>query len=206
METLLKTEIDKFREWANRYPIAERSGEWECDYFHWTEIYAAFGCYLKSLNPIELSENSVVDLIYIIARDNELEELISLVSEEREWLSALLPHVLISSEHCAQWQFAKALGKNILQFHVSENALLELVKSPDEYVSRLALQSLGTIGSSHAEEFCEMAWKSGHEYQRIMALWVLKEIGSPKIVKYIAAAKKDGREYILQNVQEIEKA
>jgi HEAT repeat protein len=95
------------------------------------------------------------------------------------------------------------LGHNVLPFTETEGALLRLVEDHNEYVSRMALQALGRIGSKRTEGLCERAWATNHEYQRIMALWVLKEIGSPKLSSYLALAKEDGRKYVVSNAVEI---
>ena len=94
----------------------------------------------------------------------------------------------------------------MLDKNVAEDALLQLVEDANEYVSRMALQALGTIRSKHAEALCKQAWDSKHEYQRIMALWVLKEIKSKELNNYLQLAIKDGRKYVVQNANEIKNA
>jgi len=204
MLTSFHEEVEKFRVWALNYPLEERSGEWECDYEGWRELSRSFTAYLDSHSPNGVTNQAISDLLYAIARDNEMEELISELVERPRWFSLLLPGVVEWDEPDAKGTFAVALGSNVLPFAETERALLTLVDDQHEYVSRRALQSLGRIGSNHAEDLCERAWETNHEYQRIMALWVLKEIGSSKLGAYLARAKEDGREYLVCNAIEIE--
>lgn len=206
MEISLDNEVVRFKMWALTYPSETRSGEWECDYDYWKELYAAFTSFVESNSPDKLSEQDIKNIIYVVARDNEMENLVSELAEKPSWFKVVLPHVLESEESDAKWQFAVALGENILPFAESESALLKLVDDENEYLSRRALQSLGKIGSNKTESLCERAWETNHEYQRIMALWVLKQIHSEKLEKYLSLAKEDGREYVVSNANKIKNA
>jgi len=113
MTDSLNKEIQRFRDWAASYPMESRSGEWECDYEHWKELNSSFDDYLALNKPNEATSDEISDLIYAVARDNEMEELIDSVSENPEWFRRLLTEVLRTNEHDAKWQFAVALGKGI---------------------------------------------------------------------------------------------
>ncbi|MCP4582912.1 MAG: HEAT repeat domain-containing protein [candidate division Zixibacteria bacterium] len=206
MNTIFKIEVNKFKAWADTYLKKSPPAEWECDYQDWPALNRAFLALISEKYPTVLSKTEIDDLIYVIARDNEMEELIEEVASYPKLFELLLQNVLKSNERDAKWQFAVSLGKKILNKNVAENALLQLVEDSDEYVSRMALQSLGKIHSTHAEALCKRAWDSDHEYQRIMALWVLKEIGSNELTKYLHLAIKDGRKYVVQNANEIKNA
>lgn len=206
MASSFHEEIEKFRVWASNYPLEERSGEWECDYDGWRELTKSFESHLDSHSPDGANDEVVSDLLYVVARDNEMEDLISELVKRPEWFAFVLPYALVCDEPDARWQFAVGLGSGVLPLGQSEQALLRLVKDQNEYVSRKALQALGRIGSSYAESMCERAWETNHEYQRIMALWVLKEIGSPKLDTFLARAREDGREYVVSNATQIENA
>jgi hypothetical protein len=202
----LYIEVEKFRAWASNYPVEHRPGEWECDYAEWPALNRSFVAHLNSHSPRDADDLVVSDLIYAVARDNEMRDLVSEIVERSEWFAYLLPFVLECDEPDARWQFAVALGRRTLPFAVAENALMKLVADDHEYVSRMALQALGRIGSAHTESLCERAWATNHEYQRIMALWVLREIGSSKLSSYLALAKIDHRKYVVSNGLEIERA
>lgn len=206
MPSSFHAEVEKFRAWASSYQIEQRSGEWECDYEEWPALNRSFIAYLNSHSPQDANDHAISDLIYAVARDNEMEDMVSELAKRPEWFVFLLPFVLECDEPDARWQFAVTLGTRILPFADAEGALMKLVADQNEYVSRMALQALGRIGSPHTEHLCERAWDTDHEYQRVMALWVLKEIDSPNLDSYLALAKKDGRKYVVSNAIEIESA
>lgn len=203
MDLILKIEVDKFRAWASEYPEGRRSGEWECDYEEWPSLNSAFLGFIKNKAPSELTDAEIEDLIYVIARDNEMEELVEDVASKDELFKLLIPHVIESTENEAKWQFAVALGEGTLSHTFAEEALLSLVNDSDEYTSRRALQSLGRIGSEQTERLCIKAWETNHEYQRIMSLSVLKEIESKELSRYLDLALADGRKYVVKNANEI---
>src|SRR5688500_63343 len=70
------TEIEKFNLWAIQYSDQaqdERSGEWECSYDYWQDIYDQFSDFLENI-PVKNWTSDIKDkLLYIIARDNEME-------------------------------------------------------------------------------------------------------------------------------------
>lgn len=200
----IRSEVAKFRAWAQQYPAEDRYGEWECGYQAWTELHHAFIDCLETVSAADLCVDVVDDLIYAIARDNEISYLSSQLGQRPLLLSELLPYILSCEEPDTRWQTAKQLGKHVLPFATAESALLQLVEDQDEYVRRIALQALGFIGSPHAERLCRQAWESGHEYQRIMALWVLLTIESRQLGHYLALAREDGSKYLCINAAQIE--
>jgi len=206
MDLILKIEVDKFRLWASEYPEDHRSGEWECDYEDWPSLNSAFLNFIENKVPSELTDAEITDLIYVIARDNEMEELVEDVALKEGLFKLLIPHVIKSIENEAKWQFAVAIGEGTLSHAIAEEALLSLVNDGDEYTSRRALQSLGRIGSEQTERLCIKAWDTNHEYQRIMALSVLKEIESKELSRYLDLALIDGRKYVVKNANEIKNA
>lgn len=201
-----RQEVEKFKAWAAKYPIEERSGEWECDYAGWDTLYKATLEFLASLSPSNWDGTDVSDLLYVIARDNETENLASEVAKDTNRLLRLSRLVLDSPETDAKWQLAAQLGTLSDQAREAETLLLEFVDDKDEYVSRRALLSLGTLKSPKAEALAERAWSTGHEYQRIAALWVLRELSSDKLPMYIQKALEDGREYVVQNARQVQQA
>lgn len=200
----LSQEIDKFKAWAANYPIEQRYGEWECDYEEWDTLYKAVRSFLAS-SPIEKwSPAEIDDILYAIARDNEIEYLINEIKENPNVLLKLSSLALSSSESDAKWQLADRLGHLSSRAQEAEALLLEFVNDENEYVSRRALLALGNLKSPKAEELAEQAWNSGHEYQRIAALSVLKAISSQKLPIYVRKAIEDGREYIVHNARRIQ--
>jgi HEAT repeats len=194
----LQQEVDKFKAWAATYPIQERSGEWECDYSDWDTFHKAVLSFLASSSPEDWSDTEVSNLLYAIARDNEIEYLVKQVAKNSETLLRLSNLAVSSSEADAKWQLAVQLGALSSRVPEAETLLLKFVNDEDEYVSRRALLSLGALKSSRAEALAERAWDTGHQYQRIAALWVLKEISSDKLPVYVkkAEGKKEVEEWV----------
>ena len=204
MNPLLSTEVARFRSWASEYPVEHRTGEWECDYENWALLNRSFLDHLESHAPADATAAEISDILYAVGRDNEMEDLVATLSARSDWFLFLLPHALQVDDADVRWQFAVQLGLGAFPFAAAEVALLKLVQGEHEYVSRMALQALGRIGSANAEALCERAWKTGHEYQRIMALCVLNDIKSLKLNEYISMAKADGRRFVVSNAVEIE--
>src|ERR1700744_2864355 len=62
-----------FRNWADCYPAGQRYGEWECGYEQWSATTSAFTAFLDSGAPQLWDASTVEMLLYILARDNEME-------------------------------------------------------------------------------------------------------------------------------------
>lgn len=204
MDRLLSTEVARFRAWASEYPVERRTGEWECDYEKWAPLNQSFLGHLESHSPEDAAAAEIIDLLYVVGRDNEMEDLVAALAGKSDWFLFLLPYALQVDDADVRWQFAVQLGRGAFPFVVAESALLKLVQDEHEYVSRMALQALGRIGSTNVEALCERAWKTGHEYQRIMVLWVLNDIKSAKLNEYLSMAKADARRFVVSNAREIE--
>jgi hypothetical protein len=196
-------ETNKFKEWAKIYPDA-KSGEWECDYGSWDKYYKACIHLINNKAPKRLTDLEKSDLIYAIARDNELEHLIDKVAENETLLFSLCEASFIISENDAKWQFASRLGEVRNDVRYAEKLLLKFANDTNEYVSRRALLALSELGSSQTEECCIRAWETHHEYQRIAALSSLKTIESNMLSEYLNKAYKDGRKYLVAKAREIE--
>ena len=200
----INAEVNKFKNWANDYPERERSGEWECDYNDWDALYKSVLDFLLSSQDCEWTDSEINDLLYALARDNEMEYLAKELARDTNRLLKLAFYAIQSSESDAKWQLAVQLGVAGCPKEDAESLLLHFVEDENEYVKRRTLLSLGILKSSKAESLAERAWATGHEYQRIAALWVLKYIASSKLPEYLQRAKKDGRKYVIQNALEIQ--
>lgn len=67
----LEVEVTRFQAWADAYPVAERSGEWECDYDYWWRLHDAFSAFVTALPCAHWSTATTQMILYTIARDNE---------------------------------------------------------------------------------------------------------------------------------------
>ena len=48
VRVVLEAEVARFQMWADAYPVAERSGEWESDYADWGRLYEAFTAFVTA--------------------------------------------------------------------------------------------------------------------------------------------------------------
>lgn len=199
----LQVEVEKFKEWAALYPTHQRTGEWECDYEDWRLLWAAAIAVLESLPPSAWTEKCCANLLYAIARDNEVERIADELAGRPAALLELARQAIGSSERDAKWQLAVQLGALSTDKEDAETLLLRLVDDEDEYVCRRSLLALGALKSVHAECLAERAWLTGHEYQRIAALWVLKDVAPTKFAQYVRLAKEDGRKFVVENALQV---
>lgn len=190
----LKAEVARFRSWAETYPVAERSGEWEMDYTGWQDLWPAFAAFVRGSSARDWDEDTQQLLLYVIARDNEMGEAADEVAKNPDQLLLLAERALASEERYAASQLATQLGK--LDALQAEPLLLRFAQHHDEYVRRLALLALASIGSSHVEELAVAAWETGHEYQRMAALDALSRVSSSLVAEYTTRAEADGRPYL----------
>lgn len=138
-------------------------------------------------------------VIYIVARDNEVEIMVSELAQEPDRFLAVALACLSSAERDAKWQFAAELGKLSTHLQEAESLLLKFVEDEDEYVRRRAIIALGRIRSSHVERLAEQAWnreEEWQEYQRMAVLDALHSVGSPQLETYLIKATEDGRQYL----------
>ncbi|MFO0970504.1 MAG: HEAT repeat domain-containing protein [Gemmataceae bacterium] len=197
----LLTEVDRFRAWAKGYPEEQRSGEWECGYNFWGDIYDAV---LEFTNVRPFESWSAVELetvLYAIARDNELEHLAGEIRRRHpDLLLKLAREAIRVGEKDNRWQLAEELG------HISERAeaerlLLILARDEAEYVRRRSLKSLARHRSPAVEELAMEAWRRpdpAQEWARMMALDCLEMIDSSRLEPLLAEAEKDDRLYLSQ--------
>lgn len=197
----LFTEIDAFELWADSIPVNYRSGEWECDYMKWDDIYKSFHLFLNDVPCSTWTQEQTEAILYIIARDNEMEELARQVAEKQDVLFLLSKQSFEHGESDVKWQLASKLSlcKDKAK---AEELLLQYVQDENEYVNRRALMTLAKTGSKQTEKYCQLAWDRDiygemQEYQRIAVLHSLDTIHSVLLPKYIELAQKDGRKYLL---------
>lgn len=199
----LAVEVAKFKEWADSYPADQRIGEWECDYDQWPALWAAAIAVLNSVASSEWSEECCTNMLYAIARDNEVEYIADEFAGKPDTVFKLARLAVDSTESDAKWQLAEHLGTLSTGRDEAERLLLLFVDDKDEYVSRRSLVALGALKSIHAEALAERAWLTGHEYQRIAALWVLKDVAPSKLKQYAQMAMLDGRTVVVHNAREV---
>ncbi|MGY8634826.1 HEAT repeat domain-containing protein [Bradyrhizobium sp. 14AA] len=196
-EARLAEAVSAFRNWADCYPVGERSGEWECDYDQWPSITSAFTAFLDSGVPQRWNASVIEMLLYILARDNEMEMLKEELITRPAHLVVLARAALRSTEQDARWQLADALGSIELPANEVEPLLVQLFHDRDEYVSRRALLALARRQTSEAEALALRAWSTEHEYQRMAALEALFACRSPLLQSHLDLAERDGRQHLV---------
>ncbi len=203
VRTRFEHALAEFRAWAASCSEAERSSEWECDYDHWPDLWSATAAFLDSSKPQRWDRSTVELLLYVLARDNEIEELKNELAERPEHLLVLAGAGTGSAERDARWQLAAALGS----VEADEGDVVPLLETyaadNDEYVSRRALIALGERKAPIAERLAQRAWDTEDEYQRMAALGVFHARGSPLLPSYLKLAEQDGRQYLAGFAKEL---
>lgn len=195
----LLAEVGRFREWASGVPTAHRAGEWETEYEHWGELYAAVLVHVAA-RPFETwSGEEVEAVLYALARDNEIERLADEIALRPALLVDLAGEVLRRGEVDARWQLADRLGRVGREGEEAERLLLIFASDEAEYVRRRALGALGRLGSPAVERLAVEAWAREDEHQewaRMNALDCLRQVGSPLLKDLLAEAERDGRPHL----------
>lgn len=132
-----------FKKWANQ--LTKRYGEWETEYLHWDRIYNAFKRVLIDV-PIEDLQPDVYDLIlYTLARDNEVENVLAMLIENPIAFIVLANHALSFSDFEAKWQIAYGLGEIDGKSEEIHELLSKYLDDEHEYVRRRASFTLEKI-------------------------------------------------------------
>jgi hypothetical protein len=197
----LKSEIKKFRAWAKKYPVYKRTGEWECDYPKWVTIYAAFDDWLNSKDN-SLDAEEIDDILYLIARDNECENIIKKIAKHQE-LTLQLANLSVNTLHSdAKWQLAKAIGA--FNSDGIDQLLFNISLDRSNYVQRICMMESAKRKSNYTKGMIEWSWSTSEEYQQISAIWSLYWIGDTELTQYLKKAKESNVKYLVENAQEIE--
>lgn len=209
MTNQLFIEIDKFDKWAQSefdMPQDDIGGEWECNYDNWGFIYKSFEEFINTADPNKLTSNEKDRLLYILARDNEMENLSRILGEQ--FLIILAEHSISYGHRDDKWQLAVQLYK-LTDKKKALSLLDKFVNDEEEYVNRRSLMELAKLKSDTVEYYAERFWHKDkyaeiEEYQKIAVLHSLNTIKSKLLDDYIKLAKKSGLKYLMQNANKIE--
>lgn len=135
-ESQLIKEIESFILWSK---TCEKSyGEWETDYLHWDRIYKSTNNLIEKIPVENWSAELVNKFLFILARDNECENIIGQLIDHPNQLIELANHLLSFNDFEARWQIAYGLGE-ITDFGIKVKQLLQkFILDEVEYVSRRA--------------------------------------------------------------------
>ena len=136
-------------------------------------------------------------MLFVIARDNECEELVEeKLVLRRDWFELLAKKSIGSKYVNAEWQFAKHLGDCE---GCDPELIFSFIKSEYEYTSRMALWKM--------VDFWECGKDPGgaaeDEYQKSMALHVLAKLNSPRLEAYLERAKQSDYKWLRKNAEEL---
>lgn len=129
-------EAAKFRRWAG--PPRKRYGEWETEFNGWSGIYRAAEVLIAG-KPVDQWDDELKDeFLYILARDNEGENILETLIQFPDHLITLAGHAVTFPDVDARWQIAHGLGQTEA-YTVERRKLLNVLKNDkDEYVRRRA--------------------------------------------------------------------
>ncbi|MEH7402998.1 hypothetical protein V7148_18670 [Gottfriedia acidiceleris] len=135
-ESQLIKEIESFILWSKTCEKSYR--EWETDYLHWDRIYKSTNNLIKKIPVENWSSKLVNKFLFILARDNECENIICQLIDHPNQLIKLAKHSVSFNDFEARWQIAYGLGE-ITDFGIEVKQLLQkYILDEEEYVSRRA--------------------------------------------------------------------
>lgn len=155
MVEALENEIQLFHEWAANHP--KDYGEWETDYMEWGRIYEAVKQVFENV-PIKMWDSNLQEqLLYIIARDNEDEEIVGWLVDYPDKFLSLARTALSYDDWNARWQVAHYLYKLEADDPEVEGLLRNFMKDGTEYVRRRACMALSYRQTErHLKEIAEV--------------------------------------------------
>ncbi len=192
MNKFLQEEVAKFREWA---PSHEGTyGEWECDYPGWPALTQAAEDMMVEALIGKINDIDADNLLYTIARDNEIEYLRRRLTGYPELLRTLAKRAASYPDAVARWQIPVSV-------HEAELAdAAELIRpflvDSDEYVRRRSLLVFAFHSPAEAETIAIQNLNAGFEYTRIAALHVLSTVRSPLLVRTLEHSLGDPNEHV----------
>ena len=186
----LLIEIKRFKKFAKFIYYKKSDYGWENYYKYWDNIFFNFEYVLKYCNINKVTKNTLRNMIYIIARNHEMEYLIKILIKYKDWFELLCEYSINIYEFEAKWQFAKYLSKVDISKECKK-LILCFLNSKEEYVCRMAMISLPKIFPDKVEYYADLFWhrniynNSLIEYQKIVVLNALEKINSSKLDYYL---------------------
>ncbi|MEL7305595.1 MAG: HEAT repeat domain-containing protein [Myxococcota bacterium] len=190
--------VEEFRAWAKVHP--KRCGEWECEWDHWDLLYPEIQPILLR-TPAELSEAELDAILYVLARDNEAQQVQMLLEANPSLLLSLASRSLSESDPDARWQLADSLAR--VRGAESAALLESFASDSDEYVRRRALSAMAHSSHINTEHYATEAFDSGTEYSQLTALHALQQIQSSKLTGIAQNALEAKSELVRQRAAEV---
>lgn len=190
----LLVQAQRFRDWAATVP--QKSAEWECGYDHWQDAYDLLETLLP-VPPEEWTTEAANALLYLLARDHEIEWIAEVLSRVPSLLAYVSEASFAVPEPQARWQLAVQLAAADPPPDEAAALLTRFARDEDEYVRRRALTALGKIRSQAVDDLVDEFWRSNDEYARMAVLEALDAIDSKRLREFLARADDDGRAYLV---------
>lgn len=192
MNQLLQEEVTRFRTWA----VGREGsyGEWECDYADWPTFLKASEDTIIEAERGQLDSNDAINLLYAIARDNEIEWLRRFLIDHPRTLRSLAKQAASHPDYATRWQLACSVADARLPDAVE--ILQPYLIDQDEYVRRRSLLALSPLCPSQAELLAIAGVNSTNEYLRMVALKVLHDIRSGHFTEVAVRLCADPNEYV----------
>ncbi len=192
MNQFLQNEVAKFRAWA---PSREgTSGEWECDYSDWASLTQAAEETMRQAATSVIDDIDADNLLYTIARDNEIEDLRRQLIRYPELLRALAIRAVSYHDSAARWQIVVSVHEADLAD--AADLIRPYLSDADEYVRRRSLLAIASHSPAEAEAIATHDLKARFEYTRIAALHVLAVVRSPFLRSTLEHYLSDPNEYV----------
>jgi hypothetical protein len=136
----LQEQVITFKQWGAS--IAEKHGEWETNYLYWDKLYNAVEGVLEHTSLAEWQTEVYELILYTLARDNEVENVLQLLIVQPKIFLSLAYSAITYSDYEARWQIAYGLGE-VKGMRDEVNSLLSKLSNDEhEYVRRRALIAL----------------------------------------------------------------
>lgn len=217
----LKKFVSKFKKWISDNYSEEQIKENLIDdagYSNWDEIENYFKETLKNKQFSSLDNEDKINLLYLIARNWDIGNMISWFSAERPLepygnlldsdfidLAKIVANLPNFEFEEAKFQFASSFKKFEELTPEIEEILLKIHKTGEEYSSRHALKTLAKLRFKDIRDLIKKSWETEEdELYKIDCLEAIKYIEDEDLLKqYLDKASSDNREEISEYVKNI---
>ncbi|WP_442601809.1 hypothetical protein [Paenibacillus sp. KN14-4R] len=142
--TKIDEQVDEFWKWSKN---EKQVKEWEANYESWTLIYSLISKLIETTEYKDWDRKTVNNLLYLIGRDNECEEIIVQVASKPSILCSLAEEALNYHDNDTRWQFAHHLGTITDKEPRTLELIIKFSEDYVEYVRRRAYAVLDILNN-----------------------------------------------------------
>lgn len=144
------------------------------DYRDWHDLHTSALHYVDANEEGSSAEEGLLDLLYVLARDNEAEVIRQALVGAPVLLEQLAILAIDTAEADAKWQIAVSIAE---AKPANASALMRpFLEDESEYVRRRTLLAFASIAPGEAEVLALRHLDDPFEYTRLAALEVLSEV------------------------------